>query len=226
MLLLMEKEIEDQENSNKTNCSSIKKLVDSLIKGQKYILKIEKELKIKDKNWEQLLDDDKTKIWRKNVKDNIYLYLTYNKFECNSNKFFNFISNLNHRKKWESSTVDIKILNKNDNSCIYDWEVKRVWPYSNINYLCEQKYYSNNTNHSIITNSLDINNFNVNKDIPRCDKYFSHTYITGLNKCQSYCLFYDDQKINIPNIIYSRAVSLFIPQILKDLNTTISKELR
>ena len=44
MLLLMEKEIEDKENSNESNCSSIKKLVVSLIKGKKYILKVEKEV--------------------------------------------------------------------------------------------------------------------------------------------------------------------------------------
>ena len=205
------------------DCLPIKTLVDNLLIGEKYDLDLEKELQIDNKKWEKISDEKKNKIWRKHIKDNSYLYLSYNKFKCKSQNFFELVSNLENRKEWDSSTIDIKLLEKNKNYSIYDWKVKSIWPYSNISYLCRQNYYYGQNCFSIITKSLNVNDFQVEKNITRCNNYFSYSYITGKENCENYSLFLDEQKLNIPNYLYSRAVSLIIPSVINDINKSIEK---
>ena len=207
-------------------CNSVKKLIDMLINGKKFITNIEKKLVIHEKKWEAINNEDNLKIWRKNVKDNIYLYASYTIFNCSQTSFFNFISDLENRKEWDTSVKEINILKKEKDSVIYDWESKRPWPYKNIFHLCSQKYIKDD-NYKIITKSISPENFKVNKEVVRSDNYFSYTYIDKINdnKCAVYCMFLDDQKVNIPNIIYSNISYIFIPTFIKDINKIINKNI-
>ena len=214
------------ENKYSDKCNSVKKMIDYLIKGKVFKTNIEKKLEIQEKKWEIINNEENLKIWRKNIKNNIYIYSTYTIFNCSQLNFFNFISDLENRKKWDTSVEEINILKKEENSLIYDWESKRPWPYGNIFHLCKQIYIKDE-NYKIVTKSVSPQSFDINKNVIRSDNYFSYTYIDKINenKCAVYCLFLDDQKINIPNIVYSNLSYIFIPTFVKDINNIINKNI-
>ena len=211
---------------NVINCSSIKKMIQSLINGNSFATEIEKKLKIHEKKWEKILDEKNTKIWRKKTKDNIYLYSTYGVFQCSHTSFFNFIKNIEKRKEWDTSVQNIEILDKGENYIVYDWENKRPWPYGNIFHLCRQEYIEKNF-YQIITSSVSPSLYDVKKNVIRNDNYFSYTHIEKNNdkECAVYCMFLDDQKLNIPSIIYKNFTSLFIPNYIKNINKTINENI-
>lgn len=176
--------------------------------------------------WECVVDNKPSlTLWRRSCFGTSYCYLSHSTHDIPLDEYFDFMMDLEGRANWDSSTVSARTVAGSNDSIVYHWEVQSPWPFSNRDYVCTRTFQKNvdATRTHVALSAASAHPECPERDqkgIVRVTRYRSCMALREVhaNRCESFLLVVDDQKMNVPNSVLSWVASSAIPRFMKQMD--------
>lgn len=207
----------------------------SLVDDMKEVEHIEKDFKQPTddkgymKSWEQVIDKDHFKVWRKPLPDtSLYQYKVYGTFYDVTPKCFLAVQvDLDYRKQWDPRVIKLDVVDRDDqtNTEVVQWITHFPYPMYSREYVYTRRYKVDYDNNVMVLSShaVDHPKCPVEKDHVRVHLYSSSMVIRPHKQFEDdgfdYVMtYYDDPQASYTSFCYSWLAKTGVPRFVDELH--------